>query len=171
MNYDVWGSWSPNVGPNSPLNDTCAVAAQQQGSAVFAVKAWTDAGMPANQIVLGVPTYGHSFNVAPSAAFASGEKELVAYPSFNATNQPLGDAWDNAGSVDACGVFEGSGGTYNFWSLIDDGFLTKEGKAAPGIYYRYDTCGQTVHILFYPKEECSFHCFYSRMCTMRLHKL
>lgn len=146
MNYDVWGSWSSNVGPNSPLNDTCAASAQQQGSAVFAVKAWTDAGMPANQIVLGVPTYGHSFSVAPSDAFAKGEKELVSYPSFNASNQPLGDTWASAGAVDVCGVFEGPGGTYNFWSLIDDGFLTNEGKAAPGIYYRYDSCSQTPYV-------------------------
>jgi chitinase len=170
MNYDVWGSWLPNVGPNSPINDTCAVSARQQGSAVSAVKAWTDAGMPANQIVLGVPTYGHSFSVAPSDAFAPGEKTLAAYPSFNASNQPLGDTWDGAGSVDICGVYEGPGGTYNFWSLIDDGYLTEEGKAANGIHYRYDDCSQTVHIIFNLIEECSFHYFYSRMCTMRLRK-
>jgi chitinase len=149
MNYDVWGSWLPNVGPNSPLNDTCAAPAQQQGSAVSAIKAWTDAGIPANQIVLGVPTYGHSFSVTPSDAFTSGKKELAAYPSFNASKQPLGDAWSGTGSVDVCGVFEGPGGTFNFWGLIDGGFLTKEGKAADGIYYRYDTCSQTVNTIFY----------------------
>lgn len=56
MDYDVWGSWSTAVGPNAPLNDTCAPSpAGQQGSAVSAVKAWTTAGMPASQIVLGVP--------------------------------------------------------------------------------------------------------------------
>ncbi|KAG1765390.1 glycoside hydrolase family 18 protein [Suillus placidus] len=146
MNYDVWGSWLPNVGPNSPLNDTCVVSAKQQGSAVSAVKAWTDAGIPANQIVLGVPTYGHSFTVAPSDAFTAGKKKLAAYPSFNASDQPLGDAWDNAGGVDACGVYEGSGGTFNFWGLINGGFLTKEGKAADGIHYRYDTCSQTPYV-------------------------
>ncbi|KAG1854388.1 glycoside hydrolase family 18 protein [Suillus tomentosus] len=150
MNYDVWGSWLPNVGPNAPLNDTCAASAKQQGSAVSAIKAWTDAGMPASQIVLSVPAYGHSFSVAPSDAFApaSGKsgKELAAYPSFNASNQPLGDAWDNTGSVDACGVYEASGGVFTFWGLIDNGFLTKEGKPADGIYYRYDTCSQTPYV-------------------------
>ncbi|KAG2074128.1 chitinase [Suillus decipiens] len=146
MNYDVWGSWLPNVGPNSPLNDTCAVSTQQQGSAVSAVEAWTKAGIPVDQIVLGVPAYGHSFSVPPSDAFTPGKKELAAYPSFNASNQPLGDAWDNTGSVDACGVFEGPGGTFNFWGLIDAGFLTKEGKVADGIYYRYDTCSQTPYV-------------------------
>ncbi|KAG0696955.1 glycoside hydrolase family 18 protein [Suillus ampliporus] len=146
MNYDVWGSWSSTVGPNAPLNDTCALPANQQGSAVSAVEAWTDAGMPANQIVLGVAAYGHSFSVSPSDAFVSGGKTLAAYPAFNASNQPLGDAWDNTGGVDVCGVYEGSGGTFNFWGLIDGGFLTKEGKPAKGIHYRYDECSQTPYV-------------------------
>ncbi|KAG1848151.1 glycoside hydrolase family 18 protein [Suillus tomentosus] len=146
MNYDVWGSWFPTVGPNAPLNDSCAASANQQGSAVSAVKAWTDAGMPANQIVLGVAAYGHSFSVPPSDAFESHTKKLAAYPAYNASNQPLGDAWDNTGSVDVCGVYEAQGGTFNFWGLIDNGFLTERGVPADGIYYRYDTCSQTPYV-------------------------
>ncbi|KAG2074132.1 glycoside hydrolase [Suillus decipiens] len=111
MNYDVLGSWFSNVGPNSPLNDTCAVSTQQQGSAVSAVEAWTKAGIPVDQIVLGVPAYGHSFSVPLSDTFTPGKKELAAYPSFNTSNQPLCDAWDDTGSVNACGVFEGPSGT------------------------------------------------------------
>ena len=145
MDYDVWGSWSSAVGPNAPLNDTCAATANQVGSAVSAVKAWTAAGIPVNQIVLGVPSYGHSFSVSPSDAFTDdSETELVAYPKFDASNQPLGDAWGDSGSVDACGVYEGPGGTFEFWGLVDGGFLTTEGSPAPGIYYRYDNCSQTV---------------------------
>ncbi|KAG1725270.1 glycoside hydrolase family 18 protein [Suillus paluster] len=146
MNYDVWGSWSSTVGANAPLNDTCASFANQQGSAVSAVKAWTDAGMPTNQIVLGVPSYSHSFSVPPSDAFVSGKKTLAAYPAFNGSNQPLGDAWDATGGLDVCGVYEGSGGTFNFWGLIDGGFLTEKGKPAEGIYYRYDECSQTPYV-------------------------
>ncbi|KAG2338912.1 glycoside hydrolase family 18 protein [Suillus weaverae] len=146
MDYDVWGPWSSTVGPNAPLNDACAAPANQQGSAVSAVKSWTDAGMPVNQIVLGVASYGHSFSVPPSNAFMSDAKTLAAYPAFNASNQPLGDAWDNTGSVDVCGVYEGPGGTFNFWGLIDNGFLTKEGTPADGIHYRYDSCSQTPYV-------------------------
>lgn len=147
MDYDVWGSWFSTVGPNSPLNDTCAASANQQGSAVSAVKAWTDAGMPANQIVLGVASYGHSFSVPPSDAFKSHTETLAAYPAFNASNQPLGDAWDNGtGGTDICGNHEGAGGTFNFWGLIANGFLTKEGTPAHGIYERYDTCSQTSYV-------------------------
>ena len=145
MNYDVWGSWSSGVGPNAPLNDTCAAPANQVGSAVSAVKAWTAAGMPANQIVLGVPSYGHSFSVSPEDAFVEGsETELAAYPKFNAAKQPLGDAWDDTGSTNACGVYQGPGGTFNLWGLVDGGFLTTKGNPAQGIYYRYDACSQTV---------------------------
>ncbi|KAH7920620.1 glycoside hydrolase family 18 protein [Leucogyrophana mollusca] len=147
MNYDVWGPWSTAVGPNAPLNDTCAAPADQQGSAVSAVKAWSAAGMPVNKIVLGVASYGHSFSVPPTDAFVSGSTtQLMAYPAFNASNQPLGDAWDDTGSVDACGVYEGPGGDWDFWGLVDGGFLTTRGLPADGIYYRYDTCSQTPYV-------------------------
>lgn len=73
MNFDVWGPWSGHVGPNAPLNDTCALPENRQGSAVSAVKAWTAAGMPSNKIVLGVASFGRSFSVSPSDAFESGK--------------------------------------------------------------------------------------------------
>ena len=145
MDYDIWGSWSPAVGPNAPLNDACAPPADQQGSAVSAVKAWTAAGMPVHKIVLGVPSYGHSFSVPLSDAFVNGSKiELAPYPKFNASNQPLGDVWDDTGSVDPCGVYHGPGGTFNLWGLVAGGFLDNGGNPVSGIYYRYDSCSQTV---------------------------
>jgi len=150
MNYDIWGSWSSAVGPNSPLDDSCALAADQQGSAMSAVKAWTKAGIPANKIVLGVASYGHSFSVNATSAFGSSStkatKALVAYPAFNASNQPLGDKWDDTGSVDVCGVYEGPGGDWDLWGLVDGGFLDQQGNPAKGIYYRYDNCSQTPYV-------------------------
>ncbi|KAH7903127.1 glycoside hydrolase family 18 protein [Hygrophoropsis aurantiaca] len=152
MNYDIWGLGSTAVGstavgPNAPLNDACVAAADQIGSAVSAVKKWSAAGIPADKIVLGVASYGHSFSVPPMDAFVPGSKtQLMAYPAFNASNQPLGDAWDDTGSVDSCGVYEGPGGDWDFWGLIDGGFLTPQGMPAEGIYYRYDTCSQTPYV-------------------------
>ncbi|OJT02630.1 Chitinase A1 [Trametes pubescens] len=144
MNYDIWGSWSTGVGPNAPLNDTCAAPAQQQGSAVSAVKAWSDAGMPMNQIVLGVAAYGHSFHVDKATALTA--NTLNVYPAFVATQQPAGDKWDGpAGSDDGCGVLTTQpGGIMDFWGLIDAKFLNANGTAAPGINYRFDDCSQTV---------------------------
>lgn len=147
MDYDVWGSWSATVGPNSPLDDSCAPAADQQGSAVSAVKAWTGAGMPAHQIVLGVASYGHSFSVSDTDALectGNSTTVLVPYPPFDASQQPAGDKWDDPAGIDECGNASPVGGLFDFWGLIDAGFLTASGTAAPGIDYSFDTCSKTV---------------------------
>ncbi|KAJ3919413.1 glycoside hydrolase family 18 protein [Lentinula edodes] len=146
MNYDVWGSWSTGVGPNAPLNDSCAAKPNQQGSAVSAVAAWYTAGMPVEKIVLGVPSYGHSFSVNQTSAFVS-STELAAYPPFNATAFPLGDSWDTgATEPDACGVLESNGGVYDFWSLIENGYLDTEGNFTSEFPHRFDECSQTPYL-------------------------
>ncbi|KAF7291893.1 Glycoside hydrolase family 18 protein [Mycena indigotica] len=143
MNYDVWGSWSPSVGPNAPLNDSCASAADQQGSAVSAVKAWTTANFPAHQIALGLAAYGHSFKVAPQSAMNGGNVAL--YPSYDKSVQPVGtsDSPSDISAVDPCGNYEGISGIFTFAGLIQSGFLDKSGTAASGIQYTFDPCSQT----------------------------
>ena len=142
MNYDLWGSWSPAVGPNAPLNDTCAPSQYQQGSAVSAVQAWTSAGLPRNQLVLGVASYGHSFLVNKSVALTK-QGEVAAYPQFG-PEQPRGDSADDKPGVDVCGAETGWGGLFNFWGLVQGGFLDERGQPLQGIHYRYDECSQTV---------------------------
>ncbi|KZT10932.1 glycoside hydrolase family 18 protein [Laetiporus sulphureus 93-53] len=146
MNYDVWGSWDSTVGPNSPLNDSCAATADQQGSAVSAVAKWTEAGMPAHQIVLGVASYGHSFYVESADAFTADSYAIASYPAFVSSEQPLGDAWDNTTNTDVCGDVSGPTGVFDFWGLIDAGFLFENGTVAAGIDYRYDECSQTPYV-------------------------
>ncbi|GAA5916176.1 glycoside hydrolase family 18 protein [Sporobolomyces salmoneus] len=58
MNYDVWGA-SSTPGPNAPLSDACPNSMQPNANMVSAVKSWTDAGMPASKILMGVPAYGY----------------------------------------------------------------------------------------------------------------
>ena len=147
MNYDVYGTFSSVTGPNSPLNDTCASASQQQGSAVSAVAAWTKAGFPAEKIVLGVAAYGHSFTVPSSTAMSN--KALQLYTSFDKQNIPMGDTWDpTITSADVCGnppVGNGNTGVFNFWALIKQGFLTQDASAAAsGMVRTFDECSQTV---------------------------
>lgn len=161
MNYDVWGSWSNAVGPNAPLDDSCAPAADQQGSAVSAVKAWTAAGFPANQIVLAVAGYGHSFDVPTSAAFGTsqsassassaqpaGTSPLAAYPAFNKAQQPFGDNRDSNAPAgpDQCGNYQpgGPSGIFNFAGMIEQGILSQNGTAVSGMGFRFDSCSQTV---------------------------
>jgi chitinase len=146
MNYDIWGSWSATVGPNAPLNDTCAP--NPAGSAVSAVQAWTAAGFPCEKIILGVASYGHSFHVEPSDALDA-QGNIQSYPPFNKALQPPGDKWDGTadGGVDECGNPNVVGGIFDFWGLIDGGFLALDGTNAPGIYYKFDGCSQTVRAL------------------------
>lgn len=142
MVYDIWGSWTPSgVGPNAPLNDSCATT--KDGSAVSAVQAWTAAKFPADQIVLGVAAYGHSFFVSSTSANDS-SGSLAAYPPFVASQQPHGDSWDSNAGVDQCGNPAPIGGIFDFWGLVQGGFLTTDGTPANGIEYRYDNCSQTV---------------------------
>ncbi|KIY44386.1 glycoside hydrolase [Fistulina hepatica ATCC 64428] len=148
MNYDVWGSWSPVVGPNAPLNDSCAPSDYQAGSAVSAVQAWTNTGFPSSQITLGVASYGHSYYVTNSNALDS-NGTIKLWATFNASEQPKGDSEDlviSSGSTIAIAMEQyGSSytGLFNFWGLVQGGFLNVEGKAAEGIYYRYDSCSKT----------------------------
>lgn len=148
MNYDLWGSWSSAVGPNAPLNDTCASSQNQQGSSVSAVQAWTSAGLPRNQLVLGVASYGHSFLVKESVALTA-QGEVTAYPHFE-PEQPRGDSTDDGPGVDVCGEETGWGGVFNFRGLVEGRFLDMNGQPLQGIHYRYDGCSQTVrpgHVL------------------------
>lgn len=46
-------------GPNAPLSDACHNSTQPGSSADAAIKAWTAAGFPVKQMVLGVPSYGY----------------------------------------------------------------------------------------------------------------
>ncbi|KAJ3998026.1 chitinase [Lentinula boryana] len=147
MNYDVWGSWSATVGPNSPLADSCAASENQQGSASTAVKNWNGAGMPLDKIVLGVASYGHSFVVSHDNAFVSGSNtELAPYPPFDKSAFPHGDSWDDDGGSDACGNHEPSGGTFNFWGLINNAFLDQNGDFVDNIPHRFDSCSQTPYV-------------------------
>ncbi|KIM69393.1 glycoside hydrolase family 18 protein [Scleroderma citrinum Foug A] len=142
MNYDVFGTFSTVTGPNAPLNDSCS--SNPGGSAVSAVAAWSKAGFSASQIVLGVPSYGHSFSVPSSTAAPSGS-QLEIYTSFSKSNIPQGDAWDYIppGSVDTCGQPVGPNGVFNFWALVGYGYLNSNGSAASGMLSTFDQCSQT----------------------------
>jgi hypothetical protein len=115
---------------------------------VSGVQAWTAANFPREKIILGVGSYGHSYSVQPSDAIdASGNIQLN--PPFNKDLQPAGDKWDGvAGGVDQCGNPNVVGGIFDFWGLIEGGFLDAEGKAVSGINYRFDECSETVRALY-----------------------
>ncbi|KAK7049968.1 hypothetical protein VNI00_005399 [Paramarasmius palmivorus] len=145
MAYDIWGPWSSAVGPNAPLNDTCAAPANQQGSVVSAVKAWSDAGMPLDKIVVGIGAYGHGFTVKKDDAFEKGSTtKLAKYPPFDNANRPNGDKWDDKAGADICGNNNPPGGIFTFWGMVDNGYLNEDGT--PKVPYRFDDCSKTAYV-------------------------
>ncbi|KAM5541737.1 hypothetical protein V8D89_004466 [Ganoderma adspersum] len=149
MNYDVWtpASAVPLVGPNAPLQVGCTFDNRiSSQSARTAVEAWTKAGMPPGKILLGVPTYGHSYAVEPSAAIGASGK-LTEYPVFDKEAHPLGDVWDvvpGPNATDVCGSQTQVTGDWYFRNLVNamNGFLDGDGTAREGVLYRYDDCTQ-----------------------------
>lgn len=100
--------------------------------------------MPASQLVLGVPAYGHGFSVNNTSAYGSNHK-LNLYPTQNSTDRFQGSSWDTDPAIDDCGNPSPPGGTYPFWSLITEAkFLDVYGNPASGISYTWDNCSQTV---------------------------
>lgn len=83
--------------------------------------------MSANEIVLGVAYYGHSFSASLSDVFVA-----------DSTDEPA--VYKRFGGVNACVVYKGG----DIWGLVEDGFLTTDGNPAPGIHYHYDACSETV---------------------------
>ncbi|XP_028260746.1 acidic mammalian chitinase-like [Parambassis ranga] len=68
MTYDFHGSWERNVGENSPLYKGPA----DNGDMIYfnvdyAMKYWKSNGAPANKLLVGFPTYGHTFRLASSS--------------------------------------------------------------------------------------------------------
>ncbi|KIY71383.1 glycoside hydrolase family 18 protein [Cylindrobasidium torrendii FP15055 ss-10] len=139
MAYDFAGSWSKTVGANAPLNASCADSSDAS-SAMSSVELWNEAGFPLNQIVLGVASYGHSFSVASNTTLPE-SGEITTFPAFSGT--PKGDRLDSGAFTDVCGTTTETSGVFNFWGLIEEGYLTENGTVADGVQYTYDECTQT----------------------------
>lgn len=147
MNYDIWGPWSSAVGPNAPLDDTCAPGSAQVGSALSAVQAWTKSGMPVEKLVLGVPAYGHSYRVRKQEAFVKGSTTQIAlYPRMDSKAPPAGTKWDSRpGETDICGVNATTpGGIIQYWGMMEHGYLDNLGNPKSGQIYKFDNCSKTV---------------------------
>jgi len=148
MSYDISSNSSFGAGPSSALDDSCAPVSARNGSAKSAVSSWTAAGFPKSQIVLGVPSYGHSYTIVSGGSGQNTSTTLPMYPSYDSVHV-RGDKWDAFGNeTDVCGVPVGSGGTYEYWGLIDGGFLNSDGTPQAGIKYRFDNCSKTVRLLW-----------------------
>ncbi|KAJ4005551.1 hypothetical protein NW752_002384 [Fusarium irregulare] len=151
MNYDLYGAWAPVAGPNAALSRSCDER-NTMGAGDEAVAKWTGAGIPASQIVLGLPNYAHGFRVNATSAFNK-QKKLNLYPAQNSTDRFQGSSWDDDPRIDDCGNPSPPSGTYPFWSMIEEAkFLDTKGNPAPGIAYTWDKCSKTPFLYDAKKE-------------------
>ncbi|WWC72077.1 uncharacterized protein I206_106037 [Kwoniella pini CBS 10737] len=141
MNYDIWGS-SSDPGPNAPLSDACGNSTQPLANAYAAVSSWTGAGMPANQITLGVPAYGY---LQQSSATSLKQKKRSAFPQ-----PPHKNSARNEGRASKVTVYNDNGGSSDgqimFEELISQGALKLvDGEyVGTGGFTRYwDSCSST----------------------------
>ncbi|KAG8890569.1 hypothetical protein FRB98_007123 [Tulasnella sp. 332] len=122
MNYDVWGS-SSTPGPNAPLSNACKNSTQPLANAIAAVKSWTEAGMPAKQITLGLPSYGYLSK--STAVHLVGKRSNVILEN------------DDGGTED---------GQISFSAIISQGALQLQNGAyvgAGGYKRNWDVCSST----------------------------
>ncbi|KAJ1137978.1 hypothetical protein NDU88_004371 [Pleurodeles waltl] len=62
MTYDLHGSWEGYTGENSPLyTNPAATGANAYLNVDYVMNYWLSNGAPASKLIVGVPTYGHTF--------------------------------------------------------------------------------------------------------------
>jgi chitinase len=116
MAYDVYATWSNvGAGPNAPLQDSCAPTKNQLGSCASFVKAWTDAGIPANQVLLGVPSYGRSYTL--TTPIDGDAQKLASFPAFNQDKVPFG-TYDTPDSGEPFTVLSSDFSRVDMFSLL-----------------------------------------------------
>uniref|UniRef100_A0A4W4GMI7 Acidic mammalian chitinase n=1 Tax=Electrophorus electricus TaxID=8005 RepID=A0A4W4GMI7_ELEEL len=88
MTYDFHGSWEQQTGENSPLYKGPA----DQGSYIYfnvdyAMNYWKSNGAPAQKLLVGFPTYGHTFMLASASNTGVGAPASGPGPSGPYTRQ------------------------------------------------------------------------------------
>lgn len=67
MTYDIHGTWDTYTDFGAPLYNNKDTSPQYKWSVDSGVKAWLNAGFPAEKLVVGVPFYGYRYNSVTNA--------------------------------------------------------------------------------------------------------
>ena len=131
MNYDIWSSSNDNPGPNAPLSLGCGKSDMDWANAEAAVTAWGRAGMPSNQIMLGIAAYGY-LQMSSASRLRTRRRDLDARAMVTVKN-PNGDSGQ---------------GQINFASLVDQGALKRDPATGNwvgdnGFTREWDECSST----------------------------
>ncbi|ORZ19586.1 glycoside hydrolase superfamily [Absidia repens] len=139
MVYDLSGMWMSTTGSNSALKN-----GGDQGSVDQAIQQWTDAGFPANKLVVGCPFYGYLAAVSRPAT-ASTE-----HVPFSGTTQIQGDQYDSKGADPCPGAVAAYSGEYQYRSIVADGVQTNQSSwttwwdAKTSTPYAYNSAKKTM---------------------------
>ncbi|WAQ86097.1 hypothetical protein PtA15_6A727 [Puccinia triticina] len=149
MAYDVYvPSLSKVAGPNAPLYSSCSERTQRY-SVAQAIKQWKSTGVPAHQILLGMPAYGYGYTLKRSKIVPSHFADTPGLTSQlfqprEMTTPPAGQTAGEATGVDVCGTPNVAGGSWLFKELSETGKLSRNQKQGLGGYQRhYDNCTHT----------------------------
>ncbi|CAG0887236.1 unnamed protein product [Cyprideis torosa] len=73
MTYDFHGQWERQVGHNAPLFPLEVASSYQKKLTVdYSAREWIKQGAPAEKLMIGIPTYGRSFELVDPAKFDIG---------------------------------------------------------------------------------------------------
>ncbi|KDE09111.1 hypothetical protein MVLG_00826 [Microbotryum lychnidis-dioicae p1A1 Lamole] len=151
MTYDIGGNWSPTSGPNAPFR-TC----NSDTSVLQVVQTFKKAGVPVEKMVVGIPSYAHSYKLKSSTLKKQKIGRWTSQVYQNKTSTiPKGDKSDsNAPTPDVCNKRSAAySGSWTYNSLISEGLLSADGsKGLKGYTRRYDYCTETP-FLFNPKTK------------------
>jgi chitinase len=154
---------SPTPGPNAPLWDKCGTSGRPESSARAAVEAWKAAGFPAEQLMLGLPSYGY---IQRSTVDRLQNRRANHHERANLhPHTGLARRLQHAASVKGVApvrVANGDGGTEDgqvqFSALVRQRVLVKGGKAPHGVpvfvggggFERlWDACSSTVRMSYF----------------------
>jgi len=159
MNYDIFGDWSPEPGPNAPLGNLCGTSSQPQYSAEAAFAQWTAAKFPANKLLLGLPLYGYVLDstkmvltgsfVDPANDFSTAAAEQpIRGANKRPTHVAAAPAADKVGTAAAqTNLQSWWGQQIPFGSLVSSGALVKQSDGTygqgGGFTEGWDNCSDT----------------------------
>lgn len=151
---------SATPGPNAPLWDKCGTSRRPESSARAAIEAWKATGFPADQLVLGVPSYGY---IQRSTVDRLQNRRVyhghpILRPHTGLTRRLRHTALERANPIL---VTNGDGGSddgqVHFSALVRQGALVKGGKTRHGVpvflggggFERlWDACSSTVRLSY-----------------------
>lgn len=126
MTYDMHGSWDAYTGVNSPLMHDSVPNGKFYID--YTVRAYLAAGVPADKLVLGMPTYGRSYGTASS----------------NLPNSPLTSPWNANPPKGRCTGEAGFISFYEMNELLNNNTYTSAWDANTETPYAYDGNGNWI---------------------------